>query len=418
MKIKQIRGREIFDSRGLPTIECTLTLEDGTFVTAAVPSGASRSSYAAIELRDGGERLMGYGVSKAIATLENIIAPALIGREPDVVQMDLEMIGMDGTDNKKKLGANTMLAASIAIIKAQAIAVGVTTYELIAHLCDFDSLSLPFPMFNVINGGVHADNNLSIQECLLVPFGFKDFRSAMEASVTVFHTLKTLLIHHNKKTLVGDEGGFASNFCDEREALNLLMEAIEQSGMNKKGSFGLALDVAATQLYDAETKLYNWNDQSKSTQELIKLYAQLVNDYPIYSIEDGLSENDWDGWILMTQQLGEKLQIVGDDIFATNPSRIMQGIQDGVANAAIIKPNQVGTVTETLQTIKLCKEQDIKTIVSHRSGETEDTFIVDLAVGTSAGQIKAGGCSRGERLAKYNQLLRIEDELLLAMLGA
>lgn len=414
MKITNITGHEIYDSRGLPTIACRIEMENNVAVLSSVPSGVSKGMYEAVELRDGGTRLMGYGVSNAIRNLETVIAPELIGKVPDIVEMDLKMIEMDGTENKAKLGANAILAASIAIAKAQAVTFSVEPYELLAQVCGFDSVTLPFPMFNMINGGAHADNNLNIQEIMLVPLGAQDFRSAMEAAVTTFYELKILLKEQGKSTLVGDEGGFAPNFIDEYEALDLLMEAMQRAGYDE--IFSIALDVAASQLYDQRTQKYHWHGTLLSTQELIEKYSKLAEQYPIYSIEDGLSENDWTGWVAMMGQLGDKLQLVGDDLFVTNMTRISEGIHELAANAAIIKPNQIGTITETLQAIILCKEHGMNTIVSHRAGETEDTFIVDLAVGTSSGQLKAGGCSRGERVTKYNRLLRIEDLLHFSLL--
>lgn len=416
MKIVSITGHEIFDSRGLPTIACTLTLENGISVMSSVPSGISTGGHEAFELRDGGTRLMGYGVSKAINNLEKIIGPVLLGNKPDVVEMDIKMLEMDGTDNKTKLGANAILAASIAIAKAQAASLSVETYELIAQICGFESIALPYPMFNMINGGAHANNNLCIQEMMVVPLGAQDFRTAMEAGVTIFYTLKELLKKQGKSVLVGNEGGFAPDFRDEFEALDILTEAIKKAGCEDICS--LALDIAASQLFDQKKQKYYWNGELLSDQELIEKYKKLIELYPIYSIEDGLGEHDWNGWVEMFKELGDAIQLVGDDIFVTNVARISQGIHDSVANAAIIKPNQIGTVTETLQALMLCKEHEINTIVSHRAGETEDTFIVDLAVGASAGQLKAGSCSRGERMAKYNKLLLIEDSLHFSLLDS
>lgn len=417
MKITAVTGREIFDSRGYPTLECELTLEDGQSVRASVPSGISRSSYEAIELRDNEERLLGRGVSKAIEKLETIIASEIIlGKEPSLVEMDLKMIELDGTSDKHVLGTNTMIAASIAIAKAQAISSEQKLYELIATLCGLEQVSLPYPMCNIINGGLHADNNLQIQEIMIVPIGFSTFREAFEETIEIYYQLKNILKQKGKAILIGDEGGLASNFDDDTEALDLLVKAIESSTIAKEGNFVIALDVAASHFYDKQTKTYHWHDKEFDSNDMIKMYKKLSETYPIYSIEDGLSEDDWDGWKDMMKQLGSKLQIVGDDIFATDPSRISEGIEQKIANTAIIKPNQIGTLTETLQSIILCKDYDLNTIVSHRSGETEDTCIVDLAIGTSTGQMKLGGCSRGERIAKYNHMLRIEDALHLALL--
>lgn len=415
MKITKIVGREIYDSRGLPTLECELVLDNEITVVASVPTGVSRGGYEAHELRDGGPRLQGKGVLKAIENLETEIAPILLGKEPDVIGTDLKMLEMDGTEDKSNLGANTMLAVSMALCKAQAITTSMDLYEFIAYLCDLETVTLPFPMFNVINGGNHARNKLTFQEIMIVPIGAPSFRKSLEMATTIFYSLEQVLIKRKKTICLGDEGGFAGNFKNEKEALDLLVEAIEKAGIDQEDVV-FALDVAASQFYNAKTKKYAWKGDQITSADMIELYEQLSEMYPIYSIEDGLSDLDIKGWIKMTKKLGDSLQLVGDDLFATNAVRIVQGIEEGWANSTIIKPNQIGTVTETLQAIKLCKNNDINIVVSHRSGETEDTFIVDLAVGTSAGQIKAGCCCR-ERMIKYNQLLRIEDELTLAMLG-
>lgn len=417
MQIKHVIGREIFDSRGLPTIECELVLKNNESVRASVPSGMSRSQHAAINLYDGDERLMGLGVSKAIEQLEQTIAPLLIDQEPKMIQMDAQLIELDGTANKSRLGANTMLAASTAIAKANALILGVQPYEFIAYSCNFESVTIPFPMFNLINGGKHADNNLAFQEIMLVPFGFQTFKDAMEATILVHYTLRDIIQEQGMPPYVGDEGGFCAGFKDEKEALDMLMRAVEQAGFTNADQYKIAIDVAASQIYNHETGLYQFHNQQMNSNELIDYYATLAQEYPIFSIEDGLDENDREGWKCMYEQLGDSLQLVGDDIFASHPERIANGINEKIANAAIIKPNQVGTITEALQAILLCKEYKLNTIVSHRSGETEDTFIVDFAVGANAGQIKAGGCTRGERITKYNRLLRIEDILHRSLLG-
>ncbi len=416
MKIKQIIGREIYDSRGYPTIECSLVLDKDVQIIASVPSGASRGTYEAVPLRDGGDRLEGQGVLKAIENLEEIIAPALIGQEPNIVQMDAAMIDLDGTDDKSNLGANAILAASMAVCKAQAFVANMDIYEFIAYICDFETFMFPGPMLNVINGGIHANNNLQIQEFMIVPQGMGSFRDAFEVSTMVFHALKRLLKENGKAVAVGDEGGFAPDLKDEIEALDYLLQAIESVQMPSGGSIMIALDIAASQFYNSEKQYYLWQGKKVSSQELIDWYEQLIDSkkYPIYSIEDGLHEDDWDGWAILRKTLGPKVRLVGDDIFVTNPQRIWEAIESGIADTVLIKPNQIGTVTETLQAIKLCKEYDVKTVVSHRSGETNDSFIADLAVGVSADHIKAGACSRGERLAKYNRLLKIEDDLLFA----
>ncbi len=417
MKIAKLVAREILDSRGLPTVECDLILEDGQIATASVPSGASTGTHEALELRDGEKRLMGKGVTKAIENIETKIAPFFIGQELNASSLDQILIEIDGTPNKENLGANATLPVSIALFKAQAQQEQVELFEVIAWVYGHEMISLPMPMFNVINGGAHADNNLLIQEFMVVPVGSQNYRQSIEAGIAFTQDLKEVLKKKGKSTAVGDEGGFASQFEDEIDALNCIMEALVNFDKREPNVFAIALDVAATQFYDPKTKLYNWHGEHVSSDELIEYYETLAKYFPFYSIEDGLAEDDWDGWVAMTQKLGDKMQIVGDDIFVTNTARIAQGIELGAANAVLIKPNQVGTVTETLQAIQLCKEQGLGTIISHRSGETTDTFIADLAVGTSAGQIKAGGCMRGERTAKYNRLLRIEDTLLRNLLG-
>lgn len=413
MKIAKIQAREIFDSRGLPTIECELYLDNGSHVTASVPSGLSVGSNEAYELRDD-ERLMGFGVSKAIENIENIIAPVLINKEPVVVALDAIMLELDGTANKEKLGANAILAVSIAVLKAQAVVEELEPYELIAQLCGQDSVMLPFPLFNMINGGAHAPSGLRIQEFLVIPSGAQNFRESMEYGVEFYYTLQELLQKKGQRICRGIEGGFAPAFENDMQALDILAETIEK--LDGSDTFKFALDVAASQFYDTKTKTYDWHGTTYSTDELIAFYKKLIDAYPICSIEDGLAEDDQEGWAQMMEQLGETIQIVGDDIFVTNATRIYQGLLNQSANAAIIKPNQIGTVTETLQAIQLCKEHGMSIVVSHRSGETNDSFIADLAVGTSAGQIKAGGCSGGERLAKYNRLLAIEDQLALSLL--
>ncbi len=412
MKIVNVSAREIFNSRGMPTIECELTLEEGKRVVASVPTGTSRGEGEALELRDGGTRLKGMGVLKAVQIIETKIAPLLIGLQPNVIRVDELLCDLDGTENKSNLGANTTLAVSIAVCKAQAVAEGVPLYELIADLCGYDLVSLPYPMFNVINGGMHASNNLQIQEFMIMPVGISTFHKAMEIAAHFYQALKTRLENAGKDTAVGDEGGFAPNFGNDTQALDFLMESIEKVQQTTDSTIMIALDVAASQFYNRRTGEYNWQGMGMSSAEMIDWYAKLVEKYPIYGIEDGLSEHDWDGWEQLTLKLGSKIQIVGDDIFVTNLERIRDGIEQDVANTVLVKPNQVGTVTQTLQAIMLSKAYDRNVIISHRSGETNDPFIADMAVGTSAGQIKAGGLSRGERMAKYNRLLQIEQELL------
>ncbi|MGE0009652.1 MAG: phosphopyruvate hydratase [Candidatus Babeliales bacterium] len=414
MKIKKVVGREIFDSRGLPTIECEITLEDDFVALGSAASGISRGDYEAKELRDGGDRLLGLSVHKAIDVIERTIAPEILETEPNVVQSDLRLIELDGTEHKEKLGANTLLAVSYAVCRAQAHVAGVDLYEMIATLSEASTVSVPYPLFNLINGGLHADNGLSLQEILVMPVGAKSLRQGMDFTVTLFYMLKEVMEAHGQRLLVGDEGGFCPIVQDPREALDYLMEAIV--ALDAEDEFHIALDVAATTLYDAKSEKYQWGDKKYTADQMIDIYAKLLKNYPIYSIEDGLAFHDKEGWQRMTARLGEKIQIVGDDLFATDPERIAEGIELQLANAAIIKPNQIGTVTEAIQSIGLCQQYGMGTIVSHRSGETEDTFIADLSVGTSAGQFKSGGCSRGERLSKYNQLLRIEDRLVFTLL--
>lgn len=438
MKISKVIGREIFDSRGYPTIECELTLEgqktkntvqDGEsfdsdspeiqetpiIVTASVPAGKSTGKYEAIELRDGKKRLDGKGVIKAVRNLENIIGPAIIGKEPDVISLDVEMLELDGTDNKSNLGANAILAASLAILKAQAIDRQLEIYELVAHLCKLNAVSIPIPFFNFINGGMHADNKIDMQEFLIIPTEQHTFRSCMELAAELFYNLKSILKEKNLGTCIGDEGGFAPKLSHEKEILDVLMLAIEKT-TSIRGEFTIAIDVAASTLYDSKTKKYSISGKKYTGSELGKYYEELISNYPIIAIEDPFDQDDLDSWKEFTANFGNKIQIIGDDLFATNPDRISNLAPEMLANSAIIKPNQIGTVTETLQAILTCKENGLDTIISHRSGETCDSIIADIAIGTQAGQIKAGGLNRGERLAKYNRLLQVEDKLTMEAL--
>ncbi len=409
MKIAQIIAREIYDSRGFPTLECQIVLDNDRSVIASVPSGASKGAHEAFELRDGGSRLFGKGVLKAIECIEKKIAPELLFKKPDLFKADEFLLNLDGTEQKKKLGANTMLAVSQAIVKAQAVVENMELYELLAHLYGAESISLPYPLFNVINGGAHANNGLRIQEFMIVPVKGNNFREAMELGVTFFHELQKSLQAAGKNISVGDEGGFGAAFDDEMEALDFMVDIISKIGDGDQ--FAIAIDVAASQFYDKKTRCYQWHDDFLTAEELIKFYINLVEAYPIYSIEDGLDQDDWQGWVALNQALGSKIQLVGDDLFASSVARIKHGILMGAANTALIKPNQLGTVSESLYAIKECVNDQMNVIISHRSGETEDSFIADLTVATSVGQIKAGGCSRSENLAKYNRLLRIEDRL-------
>lgn len=404
-----IHAREIFDSRGVPTIECEITLDDGTFVVSSVPAGISCGMHEAFELRDGGDRLMGLGVQKAITIIEDIIAPVILNREPDLIPIDLDLLDLDGTDDKSHLGANAMLATSIAVCRAQAHQQSVELYEFIAQLCSYQTVELPGPMFNFLGGGLHANNNFQIQELLIVPIEQNSFQDAMNIGVTIYHSLKTILKEKGMTTGVGYEGEFTPVFENYLQAFDMLMEAAEKAGHSN--NIMISLDVAASHFYNIETALYTWCGKEVSADYLIEWYKKLIATYPIYSIEDGLSEVDWHNWKIMKQELGGRVKLVGDDLFATDPKRIWMGIENDVATTALIKPNQIGTVTETLQAATLCKENGWDVIISHRSGETNDPFIADLAVGVSAGHIKTGGCSRGERLAKYNRLLQIESVL-------
>jgi enolase len=416
MKITRLVAREIYDSRGNPTVECEIVLDNEKMVRASVPSGASVGRHEAHELRDGGKRLGGKGVTKAVEAVEQVIAPALLGRELVAPDLDQVLIALDGTPNKKKLGANAMLAVSMALYRAQAVQEEAELYELLAWVFGHEMVSLPVPMFNVINGGAHADNKLRIQEFMIVPLGAPSYREALEHGVMFSKELATHLKKAGKTITYGDEGGLACDFEDEVEALNWIMEVIVALEKKSKQVFGIALDVAASQFYDTKKQGYVWGDEVVKAADLISFYQALLEHYPLYSLEDGLAEDDWHGWVAMNKAIGSKVQIVGDDIFVTNMRRIVQGIELGAANSVLIKPNQIGTITETMQTIQFCKERGLNTVVSHRSGETCDSFIADLAVGTAAGQIKAGGCCRGERMAKYNRLLTIEDRLMRSLL--
>lgn len=410
MKIINIIGKEIFDSRGFPTVACDIYLDNGSIVTSSVPSGSSRSKYEAKELRDGNKFLLGMGVQKAVNNINKIIAPQFIGKEPNAVQMDLDMIQMDGTANKSDLGANAILAVSMSMYRAHALMLDMELFNFIALVCDSETVSLPLPFINIINGGAHADNKLIIQEYLVIPFGAANARKALDASVTLFYTLKELLKENNRYTGIGLEGGFASNFESNSEPFDFIIEAI-----NKLDSefqiFTYGIDAAVSQYYDSKSGHYKFNDEVLTKEDLIGWYAELFENYNLFSLEDGLNEDDWEGWASLNKTFGSKMTIVGDDLFATNPERIIHGINLNAANTVIIKPNQIGTVTEALQAIQLCKEAGLNTMASHRSGETLDTFIVDLAVGANTNYIKCGGVTRGERIAKYNRYLEIENIL-------
>lgn len=414
--IAAIKAREILDSRGNPTVEVDVLLESGAHGRAAVPSGASTGEREAIELRDGDKgRYLGKGVRKAVANVQRVLAPKLLGMEASSqAEIDTAMIALDGTPTKGKLGANAILGVSLAVAKAAAEEAGMPLYR---YLGGANARELPVPMMNIINGGAHADNNLDIQEFMIVPYGAPSFAEALRMAAEVFHTLKALLKKRGLNTSVGDEGGFAPVLESNEEALALVVAAIEAAGFRPGGDIALALDPAASEFYDRGRYVLKGEKQAeRSSEEMVRYYESLLTRYPIVSIEDGLAEQDGKGWRMLTESLGERVQLVGDDIFVTNPRIFAQGIADGVGNAILIKLNQIGTLTETLQTIEMAKRAGYRAVVSHRSGETEDTTIADLAVGLNTGQIKTGSLSRTDRTAKYNQLLRIEEELEQAAL--
>ena len=410
MKIKKINAYEVIDSRGNPTVECEVVLENGIRAHAMVPSGASTGEREALELRDNEKRFHGKGVQKAVSNINNIIAKHLIGKDVSKQEdIDNLMLKLDGTEFKTNLGANAILAVSLAVARANAESKHKPLYKTLGK-----GTTLPMPMMNVINGGAHADSNVDFQEYMIVPVGAKTFAEAMQFASETFVELKKIIKSLGYSTGVGDAGGFTPNSKDNEQPLQTLVQAITNAGYRPKQDIAIALDVAASEFYNKDTKLYELNKSKAgkfSTDEMIAWYTQLIDKYPIISIEDPLSENDWKGWAKITKKLGKKIQLVGDDVFVTNPKILKEGIEKGVANAILIKLNQIGTLTETLQTIKLAKDNGYNTIISHRSGETEDTFIADLAVAVDAGQIKAGSISRTDRVAKYNQLIRIERDL-------
>ena len=412
MFISDVFAREILDSRGNPTVEVEVVLESGEMGRAAVPSGASTGIYEAVELRDGDKsRYLGKGVLNAVDNVNEIIAPELIGMNVfDQVGIDQMLIELDGTDNKGKLGANAILGVSMAVVKAAAEELGMPLFQ---YLGGVNAKVLPTPMMNIINGGEHADNNVDIQEFMVMPVGADSWAEALRMGAEIFHSLKSVLKGKGLNTAVGDEGGFAPNLGSNEEALMAIVEAIEKAGYKPGDEVKIAMDAAASSFYSADKKKYVLAGEGKelTSEEMAAFYEDLVSNYPIISIEDGLDENDWDGFKLMTERLGDKIQIVGDDLFVTNTAKLEEGIQKGIANSILIKLNQIGTITETLETIKLAKENGYKTIISHRSGETEDTIIADLSVGLDLGQIKTGSMSRTDRICKYNQLMRIEEEL-------
>jgi enolase len=407
--ILDVIGREVLDSRGNPTVEAEVYLEDGSSGKAIVPSGASTGSREALELRDKDEkRYKGKGVIQAVKNINEIIAPELIGLESfDQYLIDKTMLEIDGTENKSRLGANAILAVSLAVARASANSLGIPLYS---YLGGIQARELPVPLMNVINGGKHADNPLDFQEYMIVPLG-PSFKESLRWAVEVFHTLKSILKSKNLNTNVGDEGGFAPYIETNEEPLSILVDAIKKAGFEPGKDIALALDPAASEFYEDKKYVLKAEGKSLSSDEMISFLEYLIEKYPIVSIEDGLSEEDWDGWQKLTEKLGKKIQLVGDDIFVTNPKILAEGIEKGIANAILIKVNQIGTLTETFDTIRLAQQSGYKTVISHRSGETEDTFIADLAVAVNSGQIKTGSASRTDRIAKYNQLLRIEEEL-------
>ncbi len=415
--INDIHAREILDSRGNPTIEVEVWTESGGYGIAAVPSGASTGAFEAVELRDGDKkRYLGKGVLKAVENVNELIAPELIGMDAaNQVVIDQIMIELDGTKNKGKLGANAILGVSMACAKAAADNLGLPLYQ---YLGGPGARTLPVPMMNILNGGEHADNNVDIQEFMVMPVGAESFKEALRMGAEIFHNLKKVLQSKGLNTAVGDEGGFAPNLTSNEEALSTIVEAVKISGYEPGKDILLALDVAASGLYNKETGKYVLTGEGKefSTEEIVDYYEDLVNRYPIISIEDGLDEEDWDGWKLMTERLGSRIQLVGDDLFVTNTERLSRGINNGITNSILIKLNQIGTITETLEAVEMAKKAGFTAVISHRSGETTDHTIADLAVAVNAGQIKTGAPSRADRVAKYNQLLRIEEMLGTAAL--
>jgi len=404
--IEDVTAIEVLDSRGNPTVKATVALSDGTVASAIVPSGASTGKREALELRDGGDRYCGKGVLKAVENVNSQIAEAVIGLDAfGQKALDDEMRELDGTDNYSNLGANAVLGVSMAVARAAAKSLDVPLYR---YLGGANASVLPVPMFNIINGGAHANNSVDFQEFMIMPFGFDKFSDALRAATEIYHTLKGLLNAAGHSTAVGDEGGFAPNLNDNEEPIKLIMQAIEKAGYKAGEQIKLALDVAASELY--ENGKYKLEGKEFSSEELIERYAQLCEKYPIFSIEDGLSEDDWAGWAKLTSKLGAKVQLVGDDLFVTNEKILREGIAKGVANAILIKPNQIGTVSQTMQTIRLAQRKGYRCVMSHRSGESEDSFIADFAVAMNTGQIKTGATSRSERNAKYNRLLEIERE--------
>ena len=404
--IEAIGAREILDSRGNPTIEVEIALDDESYGTAAVPSGASTGAFEAHESRDGGDRYMGKGVTKAVEAVEELDSRLLDFDAVDQRLVDAAMIEIDGTENKSRLGANAILGVSLACARAAADSCDLPLYK---YLGGPNAHVLPVPLMNIINGGAHADTGVDIQEFMIAPVGAESFRHALQMGAEVYHNLKKLLNEKGLSTGLGDEGGFAPELENNRAALDIILEAIQKAGYKPGEDIALALDVASSEFY--ENGKYNFEGSQKSAAEMTSYYAELAKDYPLVSIEDALDEEDWEGWTALTSELGSKLQLVGDDLYVTNPKRLQKGIDNGAGNSILVKVNQIGTLTETLDAVELAHKNGMTSIISHRSGETEDTFIADLAVATNSGQIKTGAPARSERVAKYNRLLRIEEEL-------
>ena len=412
--IKSITAREILDSRGNPTVEVEVRLDDKSMARAAVPSGASTGAFEAAELRDGGKRYLGKGVEGAVKNIVEKIAPVVVGLNAlDQKVIDEKMIALDGSKNKSNLGANAILGVSLAVARAAAVSTGQSLFK---YLGKVDAKTLPVPMMNILNGGAHADTNVDIQEFMVAPIGASTFKESLRWGAEIYHSLKSVLKSKGLATSIGDEGGFAPDLASNRAALDLILQAIELAGFKAGSDIGLAMDVAATEFF--ENGKYKFEGKELTTEQMITYYRDLVAAYPLLSIEDPLDEDDWDGWTNLTAQLGDKIQIVGDDLFVTNPERLQRGIENKSANALLVKVNQIGTLSETIAAVTLAHNNNFKSMMSHRSGETEDTTIADLAVALNCGQIKTGAPARSERVAKYNQLLRIEEELATAAVYA
>jgi len=407
--IDNIYADEILDSRGNPTVRVTVELSDGVVESANVPSGASTGAKEALELRDGGERFGGKGVLRACENVNTLIANELIGLSPyDQAEIDGIMLELDGTENKSKLGANAILGVSMAVARAAATSLNLPLYR---YLGGANALTLPTPMLNIINGGAHADNDVDLQEYMIVPKGFESFEESITAASEIYHTLKKLLEKDSHPTALGDEGGFAPNFKNNEEPIEYILKAIEKAGYKPGDEVAIALDAASSEFYKDGKYVLAGENRELTAEQMVEFYENLINKYPIVSLEDGMAEEDWDGWKILTEKLGNKIQLVGDDIFVTNKKLLQKGIDLGVANSILIKLNQIGTVTETMQTMRLAYRNNYTCVVSHRSGETEDSFIADLAVALNSGQIKTGAPARGERTAKYNRLLKIERSI-------